>query len=277
MANFGALTLTRAGRKVLAQAQTELPLHFSRVSVGDGELPDWMQAEDLAGLVRHVQDLPINGNAIIGDGTTRIEAILHNSGLAVGFDFREIGLFAIDNDTGGEILYAYSNAGDLPDYIPAGNGPNAVSLRIGLLTVIKQAQNVVVNIDENWGFVTQEQFDSVLLNFYGPCTQPDFLWTADSEAPKKLRPMPFKQLFELLFKAAAPDNESVLLGYDPITQTLFGYPLGGIIAATDHLRGGDPGMQAGDYPDGRVSGGGPDMGAEGYPDGRLSGGSPLTY
>jgi len=65
-----------------------------------------------------------------------------------------------------------------------------------------------------------------------------------------------KMLFELL-DTTAPDGESVLLGYDPVTRTPFGYPMGGTGWQTGPIYGGDPGMDTGDYPDGYLSGGDP--------------------
>jgi hypothetical protein len=87
--------------------------------------------------------------------------------------------------------------------------------------------------------------------------------------------MALKVLFDTL-APTAPDDKPVLIGYDPVTRTLFGYPLGDVVGMTDHLRGGDPGMGVDDYPNGRVSGGNPGMAPEDYTDGRLSGGNPLT-
>ena len=157
MANFGPLTLTKLGRKVQAQAQTGQLLSFTRVSAGDGTIPSPEVIPDMTDLTHKVADLPQQSNSIIGDGTTRIDAILSNKDLATGYFFREVGLFAIDNDTGLEIMYAYANAGDLPDFIPAGGGPHGVNLIVSIVTVIGQAENVVVNITEETAFVTVQE------------------------------------------------------------------------------------------------------------------------
>jgi hypothetical protein len=111
----------------------------------------------MTNLTHKVADLPLISNSIIGDGTTRIDASLSNKDISTGYFFREVGLFAIDNDTGKEIMYAYANAGDLPDFIPASNGPHGVKVIISFFTVIGQAQNVVVNITAETAFVTIQQ------------------------------------------------------------------------------------------------------------------------
>jgi hypothetical protein len=153
MANFGPLFLTKAGRRVLAQAQTGLPLKFTKAVSGDGVLPSGTQVENLTNVIHFAANLPLNSNEIIGDGTTQIDAIVSNKNLSVGYFFREVGLFAKDNETGQEVLYAYANAGDLPDFIPAANGPHAVNLVLGIITVIDQATNIQISIAEGYGFV----------------------------------------------------------------------------------------------------------------------------
>ena len=41
MAEFNGVTLTKAGRILLAKAITGRPLNFSRVACGDGIFEDW--------------------------------------------------------------------------------------------------------------------------------------------------------------------------------------------------------------------------------------------
>lgn len=274
MANLGAPVLTRLGRKVLAQAQTGLPLHFTRVTVGDGEMPGGIEIEDMTELVGPIRNLPINRNEIIGDGTTKMDCILSNQDLTVGFDFRELGIFAKDNDTGLDILYAYTNAGDLPDYIPAGNGPHAVNLVLGLVTVVKQAANIVVEISQGYGFVTEEQMETFVLDLFRPYKAPTGFWVLDDTEPEKLRPATKRQVLTALFAETAT-NESVLIGYDPVTDDIFGFPFSRIVTTNDRVRGGTPGMEIADY-EGSISGGSPDMALEDYPDGSISGGDPFT-
>jgi hypothetical protein len=279
MADLSALAITRAGRRVLAQAQTGAALHFTRVAVGDGILPEGTVVDDMTAMMSHVMDLPINGNKIIGDGTTKLEAILRNSSLETLFEFREVAIFAKDNDLNTEILYAYSNSGDAPAaYIPAGGGPNAVNLKIGLITVIKQAKNVIVDVSEDWGFVSHEEWSEFIIDLYGEYAEPPaFLWTADGSKPKTLRGMPFGDLVRLLFAHTAPDDEPVVLVYNPAMQAVSGYPVRRLVTFAEHIYGGDPTMEEEDYPDGRLAGGDPSMEASDYPDGVLYGGDPQTF
>jgi hypothetical protein len=279
VSNLRALSVTKAGRKVLAQAQIGLPLHFTRVTAGDGALPDEVSPDYVTGLVNPVMNLPINSNTIIGDGTTKLEVVLQNKHLLEMFEFREIGIFATDNDNSAEILYAYSNSGDAPAaYIPAGNGPNAVNLRIGLITVIKQAANIVVDITDGWGYLPYEEWNDFLLNLYGDYVEPpSFLWTADTSKPQTLRGMPFGDLAKLLFTHTSLDGETVILAYNPGMQVVLGYPISRLVMRAEHVFGGDPMMEDTDYQDGELFGGGPLMALEDYTDGYLSGGDPYVY
>ena len=88
--------------------------------------------------------------------------------------------------------------------------------------------------------------------------------------------MALKMFFDML-EPTASDGNSVLLGYDPVTQTLFGYPLDSLVTLTPHIFGGNPAMDVEDYPDGILSGGNPSMEIEDYLDGILYGGNPYTY
>jgi hypothetical protein len=265
MPNFEPVALTRLGRKVLAQGQTGLPIRFTRVTVGDGRLPPGAVTDNMTGMVHAVKNLPINGNTIIGDGTTQLDCLLSNRDLAVMLELREIGLFARDNDNGNEILYAYTNAGDLPDYIPAGGGPHAVELLLSIVTVIRQAANIVVNITEGYGFVTPAQLETRILDLYRPHGKPVGLWTWNDADAKKLRPTPIAA------------NEPVLIGWNPAVKDFFFFPLSRVLTYAERLRGGTPAMQTAAYPDGRVTGGTPGMAVTAYPDGRVRGGDPLTW
>ena len=124
MANFSGLILTDRGRDILAAALTGETLTFTRVALGDGLAP--ANPEGLATLVSEKRNAPIQSFAVIGNGTSRIRAIVTNVGLAAGFFAREVGVFATDPDTGSETLYAYANAGDQADYLPAAGGATIV-------------------------------------------------------------------------------------------------------------------------------------------------------
>jgi hypothetical protein len=249
------------------------------VAAGEGILPEGTVIDDMTDMISHVMDLPINSNKIIGDGTTKLEVILRNSQLETMFEFREAAIFAWDYNYNTEILYAYSNSGDAPAaYIPSGGGPNAVNLKIGLITVIKQAENVIVDVSEDLGFLSYEEWDEFLINLYGEYIEPPaFLWTADESKPKTLRGMPFGDLVKLLFAHTAPDSDAVVLLYNPTTQTVAGYPISRLVTYAEQIFGGGPAMDDDDYEDGHLVGGDPTMDDDDYEDGAVFGGDPQTF
>ncbi|WP_336268796.1 phage tail protein [Vreelandella arctica] len=158
MANFPGLVLTQAGRNLQAKAQIGAPLTFSRVALGDGisAAPDAMAALDNEQLSLSIQDFEV-----IGDGTSRMRVIMTNESLDNGFFVRELGVFAEDPDTGEEQLYSYSNAGDQPDFLPAGGGATLVENVFDLYTVVGNAQNVTAKISDYITIATKQDIDEI--------------------------------------------------------------------------------------------------------------------
>ena len=153
------MTLTAAGLQLETKAQTGATLHFTRVALGDGQLAQGQILSALSDLISHKLNLPITTLDVTGTGTARMQTVLQNSELQIGFFAREIGVYATDPDVG-EILYAVANAGDMADYIPAGGGADVVELILEVVTVVGQAETVTANINTSLLFTTQvESFD----------------------------------------------------------------------------------------------------------------------
>lgn len=116
MANFPGFALTNQGQALLAKAISGVPLEFSKVALGAGELNG--DITDLTELI----DVKIDNIGIISilrngeNSILRVSAL--NAGISAPFMWREIGVYAIDPDDG-EILYAASNAGSSADVVPA--------------------------------------------------------------------------------------------------------------------------------------------------------------
>ena len=187
MAKYGGLTLTIAGRNLLAKALTGVELKFTRVMSGDGYLPGGQNIADLMAMVAPQRELPIVSMNVTGVGTATIRAIITNEGLPSGFWVREVGLFAKDPDDG-EILYAYANAGDYADYLPGQDGPDAVQFQLSLIAVIDQAANVKAEISSDLTFVTQEELNYRLDDLFGKAAPIFEFWTRTHGDDKKLRP-----------------------------------------------------------------------------------------
>ncbi len=271
MANFKAMTLTKAGRNVLAAGQTGTPIIFTRVKAGDGVLPPDASIADMTDIINWITDLPINSNTVTGDGMAEVECILSNQNLEHGYWFREIGLFAMDVE-GNEVLYAYSNAGDEPDYIPAGGGAHAVHIIFTLITVVDQAENVTAIIGDNLGFVTFPRLAEELDKLFAPYVPANGFWTFSTEE-KKLRPATVAESLKVLFRSAS-GIDPVFVTWNPESKTIGFLPMHRVIIRAERLSGGTPLLQLDQY-DGRLYGGTPLLQPDQY-DGRLYGGDPQT-
>lgn len=272
MANFGAMTLTKGGRALLAEAQLGAPLIFTRVKAGDGWVTPETSVPDMIDIVNWITDLPINSNSITGDGMTEIECILSNQNLSQGYWFREVGLFA-QNAEGTEILYAYSNAGDEPDYIPAGGGPHAVHVVFTLITVIDQAENVIAIINANLGFVTYPRLDQALNDLFRPYSPAVGFWTF-SENDNKLRPAATPDAHKAFF-SGGQGEERLFVTFDPRSKTVGYIPFSRLLIRAERLSGGNPTLLPEEYDNGPIRGGNPTWLPDAY-EGRLYGGDPQT-
>lgn len=159
MANFPGLKLTDAGKLLQAKAQTGQPLSFTRVGLGDGANPE--SPADLTALVNEKQSLSIQNQEIPGDGTVTLRVIMTNQGLDTGFFMRELGIYAEDPDTGEELLYSYSNAGEETDFLPAAGGAVVWEGVFDIITIIGNADNVTAVIDDYITIALKSEVDAL--------------------------------------------------------------------------------------------------------------------
>ena len=159
MSNPG-MKLTRAGMKILAQGLLGDEIHFTKVAFGDADFDyNTEDLRDLTALKSWQMDLPIIGRQLNGDGTVTITALCTNFTLTKGFPAKEIGVFAIDQETQTEVLYAYRNAGDEYSFIPAKMGVVTKSVRYAYQIEIRDAENVTFDINFSFAYVSQEDFE----------------------------------------------------------------------------------------------------------------------
>jgi len=131
------LQITDKGVALKQKAQAGATLSFTRFGVGDGIAPASMTG--MTALVNELKSIPIS-SAKIEDGESTITAILNNSGLAEALTVRETGLFAMDPDEG-EILFAVTNSGDQPDYLPP-DGIEVVELVLKFVIMVERIDSV---------------------------------------------------------------------------------------------------------------------------------------
>lgn len=151
--------LTDAGKALLGKALAGAQLQYTKVQIGDGVF-DGTDAELRAKteLINPKLDLPIVSLTHNGGGLVTLTYDLKNANIKEGFWDCEMGVFALDPDTGEEILYCYRNNGGAGTYIPAGGGGYVMELRISVIVVVDQAANVTAVLDSNLVYVSQNEF-----------------------------------------------------------------------------------------------------------------------
>jgi len=136
---FTGISLTENGVKALNKAQGGIELNFIRAAIGDGvqAKPD-NEATELA---NELFSLQISGKSIEEESCI-LEIDLNNTMSQQDYYFRELGIYA--ECDGMEVLYAYVNAGDKADLIPASGNLATVEKRIRVSLQIGNASNITI-------------------------------------------------------------------------------------------------------------------------------------
>lgn len=126
MALFSNLRLTDAGQQAVNAyilGSTKTPIALTAIAIGDGAKPANPAAQ--TSLVHEVKRLAVESSAL-EKGVLTVTARLSTDTITADITHREIGLYS------GTTLFAYANAGDDYDYIPAAGQNTAV---VKLITV----------------------------------------------------------------------------------------------------------------------------------------------
>lgn len=156
MAHFAKIQTTQQGKNIILAGQNKQSVVFTKVELGDGLLDEGQSVDDMTALVHSVMSLPLQNFVNNGDGTARLRFVLDNNNLSKGFFNREIGVFAKVGD-GTEQLFAYTNAGNLADYIPGKESPISSKI-INLHIIVGNAANLTI-VAENSAYVTKLDID----------------------------------------------------------------------------------------------------------------------
>lgn len=154
--SFNAPRLTNAGRNLQLKSLTGVPLNFTKIQMGDGNLTT-QAPSNLTELINPLVNIDIS-NFNRGQDYVTIGGTFTNSSLQNGFYWREIGLFANDPDDG-EILYCYQNAYDLAEYITAA-GSEIIEKSINISVIANDTQNICATINESLIFATIENLEN---------------------------------------------------------------------------------------------------------------------
>ena len=143
-------TLTNAGRNLIVKALEGKQLKFTKGVVGSAYLPDGMEIATLSNVIAPMRNMDIGYISVPGEiGVAKITLEMSNKDLLTGFFIREIGVFALDPDTGDEVLYSYANFADTAHFLPGQDSEIPIWYRIQIKTVIDQAKDVTAILTDN--------------------------------------------------------------------------------------------------------------------------------
>ena len=152
--------ITKRGMQLLIKVlASESMLKFTRVEVGTGGLPAGYDPASMTKLNRYKMDGVISRCKADGD-VAKITMQLSSAGVESGFIMSEIGIYAEDPDLG-DILYAYLDLGDDPQYIYAEGGQAQKFLMFTLEVAIEEAAKVSAYINPA-GLITRAEFEGEL-------------------------------------------------------------------------------------------------------------------
>lgn len=159
---FTGVKLTEEGKTLNAYlVASKLPITFTKMEIGSG-ITETINREEL---VNSEMKTLIEKVSAIGS-TNIFRATFTNEHLDVGFDVREVGIFAL-NETGEEILYAYDNAGSGEvDYFEAGTGNVILKEVFEIAATFSNAMDVQLKINPQYVFVTADELEQRLDDGY---------------------------------------------------------------------------------------------------------------
>lgn len=169
---FERFYVTSKGKMLEARTHAGDEIEFTRMQVGQGQLPDGQSIEALTALISPVKYIPIS--AVKSSGTqATVNGGFTNNGIAASFMFREIGLFAND-PIDGEILYAYAYAGANPDSIPA-YSTTPVEFTFGfMISFANTGGSISVTADTSLAYVTHRNMLLVVDSLEDATVTPTF-------------------------------------------------------------------------------------------------------
>lgn len=152
--------ITKKGMQLLIKVlASETMLKFTRIEVGTGGLPAGYDPANMVRLNRYKMDAMIAKCKADGD-VAKITMQLGSQGIESGFIMSEIGIYAEDPDVG-DILYAYLDLQDDPQYIYAEGGQAQKFLMFTLEVAIEEAAKVAAYINPE-GLITRAEFEREL-------------------------------------------------------------------------------------------------------------------
>lgn len=147
MPNWGNIILTNAGKALedaVKAGGSSTSINFTKWKLGSGTLPEGVSWETRTDLVTPVMNIPITSSEAQSTGGTLVSGVATNKDLTVGFNMKELGLFATGTD-GGEILYGVLVDSN-PDYLSAKEGTTVTTVDFSVLIVVDDDLKVTATL-----------------------------------------------------------------------------------------------------------------------------------
>lgn len=156
---FEKVYITKQGALLAAKTLQGKKIQFDHAEIGSGSLTG--NAADKTSLTTKVLECEISKVEITNDTQASVSFIFKNTDAKSAFNFREIGLFAIDPDTKAKVLYAYANAGTNAEYIN-NSIAEKIEKHIKINVVVDNSSNVTITLDSNEIYVTEKQLQDAI-------------------------------------------------------------------------------------------------------------------
>lgn len=165
MSNFGAMTLTDAGKNIAARfIAGEIPLNFSKFALGSGTAPEGTDLKTLTDLVERQQDIGIATVVRENEsGKVTVRGNYTNASIFEAYSAKELGLYVLDPDSGSSVLFGYF-VDSIPDTIPP-EGIRALTDIISVTLVLNGSGDITATFDPN-EFATIKDIEDRLKTFY---------------------------------------------------------------------------------------------------------------
>lgn len=149
--------ITGSGMALVTKGISGKEIRFTSVVLGDGICSGGIA--DAKAMVSAKKALPIIRIARKGDQVT-VKAVLRFGEVESGFTWREVGLMALDPDSGAEVLYAYGTGGS--DYIPGAGEATLDERAVQLTVMVSSADNITALLSPSAIFVDTEMLEEAI-------------------------------------------------------------------------------------------------------------------
>lgn len=123
--------------------------------------------DSLEDLVNPLISIPIT-NIEYGSNYVALTGVFDNSTVSSTFNWSETGVFAENESSDGDVLYAYCHSGDQYETIPANNVGKTINTTLTILVMVGDAETVTATIGEGAIYATKEQFEEHRRDFTNP-------------------------------------------------------------------------------------------------------------